>query len=231
MSVHTEATPLLAPLVSPGLSSSSGLNAGASVFTPRPWPTIAPAPPAAAPLAIYVAAPELEPQSPPSVRQLPSLELLSPSPLFKRQPDLERADTESSFSYASQLPTRDTFRRAVYLQFFFSGVLLLASFLSLIFWKHEARWIEVALGAVACLSSESVKEVIFESAGFLGAVEGLALPTILHVVVQEVSPPLSPPSLPGDGLLRLANHPAPATWWNCTGGQTAPARPLPETRL
>ncbi|KAK4054184.1 hypothetical protein OIV83_001210 [Microbotryomycetes sp. JL201] len=109
--------------------------------------------------------------------------------------------SESSVSSISfvLLPLRQAFLRAQLLQFFFSALIFLAFAIGVTAWKHEVRWWEFALGFVAWLSAEGLKEIVFDALSReVVAVSpptaeerrrlpgrGLSVPTVVHAVVQE----------------------------------------------
>ncbi|KAM0789528.1 hypothetical protein ACM66B_000343 [Microbotryomycetes sp. NB124-2] len=105
--------------------------------------------------------------------------------------------SESSLSSISfvLLPARQAFVRAQLLQFLFSALIFLMFAVGLTAWKREVRWWEFALGFVAWLSAEGLKDVVFESlsrevnANAEGRKRlpgrGLSVPTAVHAIVQE----------------------------------------------
>lgn len=151
----------------------SALNPHAFAFTPG----------ASSSAAVVDSPGDYEPPTPGSDWHQRRAHILSPH----TREHSSRGGSESSFSSAT--PTRRTFRAIhALVQFPFSFVLCAGLLGGLIFWVHECRWVELGLGAMGWLASETVKEVLFTALRRETSTgeARLGIPTILHSGFQEV---------------------------------------------
>lgn len=101
-----------------------------------------------------------------------------------------RDSSSSDFSYDSAAPTTREFRRLAYfVQFPFAVLLVGATVGGLVAWTKYFLWTEFALGGIAFLATEPIKEVLFElcTRETSTGEARLGLPTAIHTIFQEVS--------------------------------------------
>ena len=105
-------------------------------------------------------------------------------------PHTREESSSSDFSSDSVAPTKREFRRLAYLmQWPFAVALVGAALGGLVAWKRYFLFTEFALGGIAFLATEPVKEVLFElfTRETSTGEARLGLPTVFHSIVQEVS--------------------------------------------
>lgn len=103
-----------------------------------------------------------------------------------------REGSSSEFSYDTAAPTTREFRFVYVVQCVFAVVLVGAALGGLVAWTKYFLYTEFAIGGIAWLATETLKEVIFElfTRETPTGEARLGLPTVVHAIFQEVSIPL-----------------------------------------